>query len=128
MLQSQRMQDVTMLTPLVDTDRFKLTRGPDEAIGDIEAAVVNMQCEGLPDMKLCFDSSTGLLAKVEYISQAPGGKSVLEATTFEDYRPTSGMMIPRRQVTTHDGKLYTSINVDEVKLFEKLDDTWFTLR
>jgi len=80
--QAAKMQEVSLLTPLLDP-KYTLKAEPDAKVGDDEVAVLLVTAEGFKPTKLSFSKKTGYLVKTERKGLAPGmgeSKEVVEET------------------------------------------------
>jgi hypothetical protein len=124
-VQAGLLQEVTTLTPLVETKKYTLKAEPDAKVGDAPAAVVLVAGNGLRDTRLFFDKATGRLAKTQRKGLAAGGAEVNEETVLSDYKPVDKALLPMKSVVTHDGKEFMTLVIGEWKLVDKVDDAEF---
>ncbi|HEX3871421.1 MAG TPA: hypothetical protein VHV77_13340 [Pirellulales bacterium] len=120
------MQEYSMLTPLLDAKRFTLKSEKRKEAGD-KLLAVGVKAKGLQDVTLYFNKTNGLLAAMQRQTINPEMRQVTERTTFEDYQQIDGVMVPMKQVTTHDGKPFSSVAFSDYKLLEKIDDSEFSI-
>jgi outer membrane lipoprotein-sorting protein len=101
----------------------KMTVKGTEKVDDKDAYVVEGTPEEGAPVKLCFDSTSGLLVRQVATRQMPQGPLEVEVT-FADFRPVDGVKRPFtiRQATS----LFTAvIHLTEVKHNVPLDDAMF---
>ncbi|HMC63725.1 MAG TPA: hypothetical protein VKI65_02190 [Gemmataceae bacterium] len=105
---------------------FELSPLGDAKVNGKEAVGVKVASKGHRDANLFFDKKTNLLAKVERRGVDPqSGKEFNEERIMSDYRPVSGIQSPKKIVINRDGKKFMEIDVEEVKILDKIDDSEF---
>jgi len=127
--QAAKMQEVSLLTPLLDP-KYTLKAEPDAKVGDDEVAVLLVTAEGFKPTKLSFSKKTGYLVKTERKGLAPGmgeSKEVVEETILTDFKKVDGVMIPMKMLVNHDGKKFMTMTVVEAKLMDKVDAKTFAI-
>jgi hypothetical protein len=126
LLDSVRHQEIGLIAPLLNANRYTLKAEKDAKVGDSEAAVVQVTSKGMKDVKLFFDKETGLLIRMERMGLAPGTEEeVPEVTDFSDYKKVDGIQTPMSMKVLSDGKLFLTAKVTQTKYYDKLDDKKF---
>jgi hypothetical protein len=117
---------VSRLLPLKSKD-YKLSSIGEVKVGDQPAVGVRVSREGRRDVNLFFDKAGGHLVKSEYIIKdiMAGGKEVTQANFYSDYKEFEGTRHPTRMIIERDGKKFTEIQMTEIQVLEKLDDSTF---
>jgi len=78
------------------------------------------------DVSLHFDKKTGLLTKIVYRNlDFQSGKEVAEERILQDYKKQDGQMQPSRIILNRDGEKFVDMELTEIKLVDKLDDSVF---
>src|SRR5207249_1792438 len=96
-------------------------------VGDNETVGVSVTGKDVKEVKLYFDKSTHLLAKVERMGTAPMSTDEVKQEIFlSDYKEVQGMKRPTKTVMNNDGKKFMESTVTEQKYLEKLDDKDFS--
>jgi hypothetical protein len=113
------------LVPLLKDKSLKLEVIGDEKVDGKPAAGVKVSAKGHKDTKMYFDKETGLLVKSERRALDDAMQEVNAETFYRDYKDVSGVKQPMKVLVKHDGKKYMDVEVTEVKLLEKLDDSLF---
>src|SRR5262249_2146891 len=117
---------VMMFTPLLDKE-FTLKSIPGVKIGDQETVGVGVTAKDLKEIKLYFDKSNHLLAKIERMGHAPMSEDEVKQELFlTDYKDVQGLKRPTKTVMNNDGKKFMESTVTEQKFLEKLDDKEFS--
>ena len=127
--QAAKMQEVSMLTPLLDP-KYTLKAEPDAKVGDDDVAVLLVTSEGFKPTKLSFSKKSGLLVKTERKGLAPAmgePKEVTEETVLSEFKKVDGVMIPMKMLVNHDGKKFMAMTVVEAKLLDKVDAKTFAI-
>jgi hypothetical protein len=127
--QGAASQEISMLYPLLDKEKYTIKSGEDAKIAGVECSTVLVEGKKTKPMKLYFEKKTGLLhATVRPRSAPPGGiHEVDEETVMSDYKEVEGVKVPMKLVMKHGNKPYMSSTVTEVKLSAKLDPKVFSL-
>jgi hypothetical protein len=99
----------------------------DEIKVDGKPAVgVLVKSKGHRDVKLYFDTISGLLVKREHRLLDPSsGKDALQEVVFAGYQEKDGLKLYKKIVGYRDGKKIIEANVTEIEFFEKLGDKVF---
>lgn len=124
--QGAASQEVAMLYPLLDKDKYTIKAGKDATIAGVECGTVLVEGKKTKAMKLHFDKKTGLLHATVRRALAPGtGDEVEEETVMSGYKEVDGVKIPMKLHVKHDGKTFMTTTLTEAKLSEKLDPKAF---
>src|SRR5262249_17260333 len=124
--QAMLQQKIMMFTPLLGNE-FTLKSIPGVKVGDKETVGVAVSAKDLKEIKLYFDKSTHLLAKIERVGHAPMSEDeVKQEIILSEYKEVQGMKRPTKSVITNDGKKFMESTVTEQKYLEKLDDKEFS--
>ncbi len=124
--QGASTQEIAMLYPLLDKEKYTIKAGKDAKIGDVECSTVLVEGKKTKAMKLHFDKKTGLLHATARKALSPGaGDEVDEETVMSDYKEVDGIKIPMKLLVKHDGKTFMTTTFTEAKLSPKLDPKMF---
>ena len=119
-------QEISMLYPLLDKEKYTIKAGKDAKVGDVECSTVMVEGKKTKKIKLSFDKKTGLLYATSRTGLAPGsGEEVEEETIMTEYKEVDGVKIPMKMLVKHDGKTFMTATFTEAKLSEKLDPKLF---
>jgi hypothetical protein len=114
-------QEVSLLYPLLDADKFTLKTEPTEKVDGKEAAVVLVSRKGMKDVKLFFDQESGRLTKYTRKGLNWEGKEVDEEVLMSEFKEFGGVLLPTAQKVKQAGKDYMTLKVTDVKLTDKPD-------
>lgn len=90
------------------------------------AVGVLVRCAGHREIKLYFDSTSGLLAKREHWMLDPAsGKEVLREVIFSDYQEKDGLKHYKRFIAFCDGTKVFDATVTEIEFIDNLDEKVF---
>jgi hypothetical protein len=124
--QGASSQEISMLYPLLDKEKYTIKSGKDAKIAGVECSTVLVEGKKTKPMKLYFDKKTGLLHATNRKAIAPGaGDEVEEETVMSEYKEVEGIKIPMKLVVTHDGKTFMTTTFTDAKLSAKLDPKLF---
>ncbi len=114
------------MTTLLKDKAFELSSLGEVKVNDKPALGVRVASKGQKDISLYFDKATGLLAKMERRATDPmSGNEITEERVILEYQKKEGMAVPKKVVVNHDGKKYLELEIEEIKLLEKLDESEF---
>ena len=126
--QGAATQEISMLYPLLDKEKYTIKAGKDAKIADVECTAVVVEGKKTKTMTLYFDKKSGLLHATTRKSLAPGsGDEVEEESVMTDYKEIEGVKIPMKMLVKHDGKTFMSTTFTEAKLSAKLDPKVFAV-
>jgi hypothetical protein len=117
-----------------DLDRFAFLKERGVELSSLDeirvegkpAVGVLVKSKGHRDVKLYFDTASGLLVKREYPLLDPAsGKEVLQEVVFRDYQETDGLKHYKKILAFRDGKKVFDAKVIEIEFFDKLDEKVF---
>jgi hypothetical protein len=114
-------QEVSLLYPLLDKDKFTLKTEPTEKVDGKEAAVVLVTRKGMKDVKLFFDADGGRLVKYTRKGLNPLSQEVDEEVLMSEFKEFSGVLLPTAQKVRQGGKDYMTLKVTDVKLTDTPD-------
>jgi hypothetical protein len=98
----------------------------DSKLGDQELVGIRVSKKEHKDVSLFFDKKTGLLAKMEYRNlDFQTKQEVNEERVVRDYKKVDGQMRPSRVTIIRDGNNYVDMEITEVKIVDKLEDSTF---
>ena len=124
--QGAATQEISMLYPLLNKEKYTIKAGKDAKIADIDCGSVVVEGKKTKTMTLYFDKKTGLLHATTRKGIMPGsGDEVDEETVMTDYKEVDGIKIPMKLLVKHDGKTFMSTTFTEAKLSAKLDPKLF---
>ncbi len=116
---------VATLLPLKDT-AFMVTPFGEIEIAGRKAVGVNVAREGRRPINLFFDKETSRLVRTESrVRDDTTSQEVTEEATYSDYKLIEGTQHPMKITVKRDGKPHADVEVTEIKLAEKLDDSVF---
>lgn len=124
---SPAIQEMSLLTPLLDEKKYTLELGKDVEVDGKPAHVVIVKGKNRKEVTLSFDVKTGYLVKMSRKALNPMEMEVTEDSVFTDFRNTAGMIVPMKFTVDHDGRPFMAVEVTEYKPLEKLDDKAFTV-
>lgn len=119
---------IATLLPLKDK-AYNLSATGEVQIGEKPAVSVNVSRNGYPDVKLFFDTKTGLLVKSEFRNKAAeqGYQEVAQETFYQNYREVAGHQVPAKIVVKRDGKQYIEAENSEWTAHKRLDAKLFAM-
>lgn len=120
-LQLAAIQEVSLLYPLLDKDKFTLKAEKDDKVDGKEAAVVLVSRKGAKDMRLCFDKESGRLVRYTYKLPDPLGGEADTEVTLGEFKEFSGVLQPTVLKLKQNGKDLMTQKVTNLKLVEKPD-------
>jgi len=79
------------------------------------------------DVRLFFDKETGLLSRIERKGfDGMTNQEVDEERIIKEYQEADGTKVPKKVLINRDGKKFVEVEVEEVKVLDKVDDNTFT--
>lgn len=116
---------VASLVPLKDK-AFSLAPFGEIEIAGRKAIGVNVTREGHRPINLFFDKETSRLARSETrVKDETTAQEVTEEATFGEYKSIEGILQAVKLTIKRNDKPYAEVEVTEIKLSEKLDDSVF---
>ena len=126
--QGAASQEISMLYPLLDKEKYTIKAGKDAKIADVDCGAVVVEGKKTKTMTLYFDKKTGKLHATNRKALAPGsGEEVEEETVMADYKEIDGVQVPMTLTVKHDGKTFMTTKFTEAKLSAKLDPKVFAI-
>jgi hypothetical protein len=118
---------VGRLVPLVKEKGYELSLIGEDKVEGKKVIGIRVTKKDQKDVSVYFDKETGLLAKLEFRSVAPGSDTeITEERIVKEYEKNKdGIPMPKKVMVKHDGKTFLEAEVLEIKYFEKLDDSEF---
>lgn len=116
---------VENLVPLLKDKELKVELIGDDKVDDKPVVGVKVSAKDQNEIKLYFDKDSGLLVKSARKAIGPNEMEVLSESFYQDYKDVSGIKVPMKETTKHDGAKFLEINVTDAKVLEKLDDSTF---
>ena len=87
---------------------------------------VTLSRKGNKDINLYFDKETGLIAKIEMRKRdLMSGEEVSEERIITEYQEVEGRKVAKKVEVLRDGKEFIEVEVTEIKILEKVDDSEF---
>ena len=81
---------------------------------------------GKPDFKMFFDKDSGLVAGIEFEKRDSNSGGVTRATIrYSGFQKFSGAMLPTHLEIDHDGTHSSSVNIEQIELYQSLPDNIF---
>jgi hypothetical protein len=116
-----------LVAPLKDP-KFKLAGLGEAKVKDRDAVGVRVSYEGRRDVNLYFDKASGMLVKTEGRALDPISKQeVNQAKFFSDYRDVEGRKSPRKVEIRNDDKAFLDLEIVELRLLDKHDESTFKM-
>ncbi len=87
---------------------------------------IKVTSKGHRDTDLHFDKETGLLTKINRKAlDAMSGQEVEDERIIKEYQQADGIKVAKKVLVNRDGKKFMEVEVEEVKIFDKVDDDTF---
>jgi hypothetical protein len=87
---------------------------------------IRVASQGHNDINLFFDKETGLLTKFVHRTADPlSGQQITEERIIQEYQDVDGLKVAKKALVNRDGKKFMEVEVLEVKLTDKVDDSEF---
>jgi hypothetical protein len=121
------MLKIGKLVPLIKEKGYELSLIGEDKVEDKPVVGIRVVAKGQKDVNLYFDKETNLLAKLEYRSTDPFTQNEInEERIIKEYKKNQdGISVPKKVIVKHDTKTFLEIEMSEVQLLEKLDDSDF---
>ena len=106
---------------------YELSLIGDDKVEGKEVVGIRVTKKNEKDVSLFFNKKTGMLAKVEHRTIAPGTEMEVneERIILEYGKNEDGVPYAKKVMIKHDGKQFLEAEVTEMKMLEKLDDSEF---
>ena len=121
------VQEVSLLYPLLDTDKFTLKALNGERIDSKEVEVILVTRKGMKDIKMYFDKEFGLLVRFVHKMPSALGGEVDHEVNQSEFKEFFGVKYPTVQKIKQQGKDYMTLKFTDVKLIEKPDLKAYTV-
>jgi outer membrane lipoprotein-sorting protein len=101
------------------------------AIGEVKvkdkaAFGIRISKKGKKDISLFFDKKSNLIVKIEMQSiDAETGNEITQEKFIHSYQEKAGIKVAKRVEILKDGKAFMDIEITDLQMFEKLDDSVF---
>jgi len=119
--------DMLKLYPLRGKD-YELTAVGEIKVNDKPAVGFRASKKGQKDVTIYIDKKSHLMVKIDRRTVDPmSGQEVSEERIITEYQRVDGLPQPKRVVMNRDDKKFIEAEVLEMKFFEKLDDSNFTV-
>jgi hypothetical protein len=119
-------EKVTRLVFLKDKG-IKLAPLGEVKVKDRPALGVRVTSEGHRDVNLFFDKEKGLLIKTETRTiDLQSGEEKTEEKILADYKEIDGFLMPMRITVLQDGKEHVTLELEEAKIVDSVDEETFT--
>lgn len=115
---------VTLLTPLLDAETYKLTLLAEIPVKDKPAIGVNVASKGHKDIQLYFDKESGLLVKVARRTLDTLTMTEHLSEAYRGFKDVDGVQRPVFELDM-DGRRFAEGEVVGVRFFDRLDDSVF---
>lgn len=125
---SPALQEMSLLTPLLDEKKYTLKPAETIKVNDKVAYGVIVKSENRKEVTLYFDAESGLLVKMSRLALNPAAQEVIEESLFSDYQKVAGMVVPMKLVVNHDGRPFMNITVSDYKPLERIDEKQFEIK
>jgi len=115
------------LVALATEKGYELSLIGEDKVEDKPAIGIRVVTKGKKDVNLYFDKKTNLLVKLEYRSTDPFTKNEInEERIIAEYGKTKdGLPVPKKVIVKHDSKTFLEVELSDVQLLEKLDESDF---
>jgi outer membrane lipoprotein-sorting protein len=124
--QTATMQEISLLTPLLDDKKYTLKADKDAEFDGAKAFGVTVSAEGSKDVTLYFDQKTGRLVRTVRKGLSPDEREVVEESVLTDFKKVGdALLVPMAVEVTHDGKKFMSLAITSVKLLDTVDPKRF---
>ncbi len=105
---------------------YELTAIGDVKVKDKDTIGIRVSKKGQRDISYYFDKKTYLVAKTETRSyDSMTGQEVTQEKFILEYQDKDGMKVGKRVEIQKDGKDFMDIEITEIRMLEKLDDSLF---
>jgi hypothetical protein len=118
-------QHILTLHPLLEDPRFTLTPLGKRTINGRWCVGIKVSAKGQKDVRLYFDITTGLLAKVECPGLTAEMKEVLCENFVVRFRTISGARFPLERRTVEGGGRRMDVLYVKVRFLKKIDEAVF---
>jgi outer membrane lipoprotein-sorting protein len=112
---------------LLGDKKLELSLIGEDKVSDVPVVGVRVSSKGHKDVSLYFDKTTGLLLKMESRGfEFQTQQEVGEERIFGDYKDFEGRKRPTKVTMNREGKKFIEMEITDVKIVDKLDDSTFS--
>ena len=106
---------------------YKLSTLGESKVGDRPAIGVRVERKDYRDVNLYFDKENIQILKMETRGKDPmnDGKEFTSESFYSDYKKVDGLLVAHKVLIKRDGNKYVEMELTDVKVSEKLDDSVF---
>src|SRR5579872_6565980 len=121
------MLKVGKLVPLLKEKEYELSIIGEEKVEGKPAIGIRISAKDKKDISAYFNKETNLLAKIEIRTNDPISQKEIneERIVLEYMKNKDGVPVPKKVIVKHDGEKFLEIEMSEVELLEKLDESEF---
>jgi hypothetical protein len=112
------LQAAVLVLPLKGKG-FKVEAAPEEKVAGKPAAVVKGTGPDGKSFTLYFDKESGLPVKLSAVVRDFQGGTVLQETTYSDYKDFNGVKRPTKSESKRDGNPFVSLEMVDFKVVDK---------
>jgi hypothetical protein len=114
------------LVPLLTDPGYELSSLGESKVNDRPAVGVKVVVKGQKELRLFFDTQTGLLVKTAHNKDDGSGKEVEQEEYYSDFRDVGGFKRPVKVVGLRKGSKIMEAELVEVKYHDSIDVAEFT--
>jgi zinc protease len=103
--------------------RLSVSAAGTEKVGDVEAAVLDIDCEGT-QVRWFVDPATGRILRASFTATGPTGPGT-RVVDYSDFRSVDGITFPFREETTVGGEKAQTLVLEEMKVNSAPDPSLF---
>src|ERR1700722_5215865 len=121
------MLKVGKLVPLIKEKEYELSLIGEDKVEGKAAIGIRIVAKDKKDISAYFYKDTNLLAKIEIRTNDPFTQKEIneERIILEYMKSKDGIPVPKKVIVKHDGEKFLEIEMSEVELHEKLDESEF---
>ena len=119
----QIKRDLTFVAQHADDPKFTFTANGSQKIGDVDAAIVDINADGTP-VRWYVDPKTGRILRETYSAMGRSGPFQGE-TDLSDWKSFDGVTLPAKQVNKQDGKEASTVTFTEIHMNPQVDPKLF---
>lgn len=93
----------------------------DRTVCSLGANIVQITNSGGQGVRMYLDEQTALPARLTYLSQEPGNRSVLVEQSLSAWKEFDGIPMPTRIVVKHNGRRFTDLTIHSIRFNSGLD-------
>jgi hypothetical protein len=122
-MMSQLQHDLVYVAQHADDPAFTFTAAGTEKIGDVEAAILDID-GAIPWVRWYIDPKTGYILREKYKAMGQSGPSEGE-TNLAEWRAADGLTMPYKHQNKQDGKETSNADIKKIELNPTLDPKLF---